>query len=151
MPVVAADSMAELVRSDRPRSRTRPIAAQPGPSGSAAGKRNAHRRRSGRGRYVTSVLREVEVAGIATTPFGNHLDRSLGSLAAEAVAAALADAGLEPGEVESAVFSNAAAGVLSGQEMIRGQVALKGTGLAGVPIFNTENACASGSSAAHLA
>lgn len=96
-------------------------------------------------------LREVAVTGIATTPFGKHLDRSLGSLAAEAVTAALDDAGLTPGDVQSAVFSNAAAGVLSGQEMIRGQVALKDTGLAGIPILNTENACASGSSAAHLA
>jgi acetyl-CoA acetyltransferase len=97
------------------------------------------------------ALREVDVAGIATTPFGKHLDRSLGSLAAEAVAAALADAGLPPAEVESAVFANAAAGVLSGQEMIRGQVALKATGLAGIPIINTENACASGGTAAYLA
>lgn len=97
------------------------------------------------------TLREVAVTGIATTPFGKHLERTLGSLAAEAVAAALADADLEPGAVESCVFSNAAAGVLSGQEMIRGQVALKGTGLEGIPIINTENACASGSSAMHLA
>lgn len=96
-------------------------------------------------------LRDVEVAGVGTTPFGKHLDRSLGSLAAEAMDAALLDAGLTPAEVEHVVFSNAAAGVLSGQEMIRGQVALKGTGLGGVPIINTENACASGSSAAHLA
>lgn len=96
-------------------------------------------------------LHEVEVAGVATTPFGKYLGRSLGSLASEAVAAALADAGVEPEAVGMAVFSNAAAGVLSGQEMIRGQIALKETGLAGVPIINTENACASGSSAAHLA
>jgi acetyl-CoA acetyltransferase len=96
-------------------------------------------------------MREVQVAGVATTPFGKHLDRSLGSLAGEAVTAALTDAGLEPDQIQTVVFSNAAAGVLSGQEMIRGQVALKGTGLEGRPIVNTENACASGSTAAHLA
>jgi acetyl-CoA acetyltransferase len=96
-------------------------------------------------------MREVTVAGIGTTPFGKHLDRTLGSLAGEAVDAALADAGLTAEQVESVVFSNAAEGVLSGQEMIRGQVALKDTGLAGLPILNTENACASGSAAAHLA
>lgn len=100
---------------------------------------------------IRPVLREVAVVGIATTPFGKHLDRSLASLAAEAVAAALADAGLQPTDVQLAVFANAAAGVLSGQEMIRGQVALKDTGLAGIPVINTENACASGSTAAHLA
>jgi acetyl-CoA acetyltransferase len=96
-------------------------------------------------------MREVTVAGIGTTPFGKHLDRTLGSLVGEAVDAALADAGLTAEQVESVVFSNAAEGVLSGQEMIRGQVALKDTGLAGLPILNTENACASGSAAAHLA
>jgi acetyl-CoA acetyltransferase len=98
-----------------------------------------------------SRLREVEVVAIATGPFGKHLDRSLNSLAAEVVEAALADADMQPGDVQHVVFSNAAAGVLSGQEMIRGQVALKGTGLSGLPIINTENACASGSAAAHLA
>jgi acetyl-CoA acetyltransferase len=96
-------------------------------------------------------LRDVDVIGVSSTRFGKHLERDLGSLAAEAVAAALTDAGVEPGDVEHVVFSNAAAGVLSGQEMIRGQVALKDTGLAGRPIINTENACASGSTAAHLA
>lgn len=96
-------------------------------------------------------MRDVRIAGVATTRFGRHLDRSLGSLASEAVAAALEDAGLDPQQVGTVVFSNAAAGVLSGQEMIRGQVALKGTGLEGLPIVNTENACASGSTAAHLA
>ncbi|NMI00117.1 thiolase family protein [Pseudonocardia acidicola] len=99
----------------------------------------------------TPLLRDVHVAGVATTRFGKHLDRSLGSLSHEALAAALKDAGVDAGDVEQAVFSNAAAGVLSGQEMIRGQVALKDTGLAGVPIVNTENACASGSSAVQLA
>lgn len=97
------------------------------------------------------TLREVALSGIGTTAFGKHFDLSLGELASEAVAFALSDAALEPAAIESVVFSNAAAGVLSGQEMIRGQVALKGTGLAGVPIINTENACASGSAAAHLA
>jgi acetyl-CoA acetyltransferase len=35
--------------------------------------------------------------------------------------------------------------------MIRGQVVLDGTGLEGKPVINCENACASGSTAAHLA
>jgi acetyl-CoA acetyltransferase len=96
-------------------------------------------------------LRDVDIAGIATTPFGKHLDRSLGSLASEVAEAALADAGLGQSDVEYVVFSNAAEGVLTGQEMIRSQVALKGTALAGLPMINTENACASGSAAAHLA
>lgn len=96
-------------------------------------------------------MREVEIAGVATTSFGRHLDRSLQSLTAEAVRGALSDGDLRQDDVEAVVFSNAAEGVLRGQEMIRAQVAMKGTGLEGLPMFNTENACASGSSATHLA
>src|SRR5579875_2977853 len=48
-------------------------------------------------------------------------------------------------------FSNAVAGLLTNQEMIRGQVALRHTGLLGVPMVNVENACASASSAFYLA
>ena len=41
--------------------------------------------------------------------------------------------------------------MLPGQESIRGQVTLKPAGIGGIPVFNVENACASGSSAVHLA
>ena len=54
-------------------------------------------------------------------------------------------------DVQRIFSGNAAAGLVSGQEMIRGQVALQGTALAGVPLVNVENACASGSSAFNLA
>lgn len=96
-------------------------------------------------------MEAVRIAGVATTQFGHHADRSLGSLAQEAARGALDDAGLEPRHVDAVVFANAAQGVLRGQEMIRAQVALRDSGLDGLPMFNTENACASGSSAVHLA
>ena len=52
----------------------------------------------------------------------------------------------------AAVFvANAAAGLIQGQEMIRGEVLLQGTPLAGLPVVNVENACASASTAVHLA
>lgn len=92
----------------------------------------------------------VRVAGAATTMFGRHAGRTLASLSQEAAMAALEDAGLQPGDVDAVVYSNAAEGVLRGQEMIRAQVALRDSGLDGLPMFNTENACASGSSAVHL-
>ncbi|NBP73270.1 MAG: thiolase family protein, partial [Alphaproteobacteria bacterium] len=91
------------------------------------------------------------IAGIGTTRFGNHLDRSLGDLAGEAVTAALSDAGLAAGDLDCVFASNSVAGVITGQEAVRGQVSLKDIPLAGIPIFNIENACASGSSAVHLA
>ena len=93
----------------------------------------------------------VTVAGVGMTRFGKHLERGVRSLAEEAVSDALKDAGVGPAEIEVVFFSNAIAGLITGQEMIRGQVALRNTGILGVPLFNVENACASASSAFHLA
>lgn len=93
----------------------------------------------------------VTVAGVGMTRFGKYSDRGVRSLAEESVGEALKDAGITPKDVEAVFFSNAIAGLITGQEMIRGQVALRNTGLLGVPLFNVENACASASSAFHLA
>jgi acetyl-CoA acetyltransferase len=94
---------------------------------------------------------QVVVAGVGMTHFGKFPERSVRSLAEEAVHDALADAGVEPKDVQTAYFANAVSGLITGQEMIRGQVALRNTGLLGIPIFNVENACASAASAFHLA
>ena len=96
-------------------------------------------------------MREVFVAGASTTAFGKYIDRPLRSLAEESVSGALADAGASPSHIEAAYFANAAAGLITGQEMIRGQTSLRATGLLGIPLVNVENACASGSTAFHLA
>ena len=94
---------------------------------------------------------DARIAGAAMTQFGKFPDSTIRSLAEEAVGEALRDAGIGPEAVQMVFFSNATAGVLHGQEMIRGQVALRHTGLLGVPIVNVENACASASTAFHLA
>jgi len=94
---------------------------------------------------------QVIVAGVGMTRFGKYSDRGMRSLAEEAVHDALGDAAISTKDVEVVFFSNAAAGLITGQEMIRGQVALRKTGLLGIPLFNVENACASASSAFHLA
>ena len=96
-------------------------------------------------------MREVAIGGTGMTRFGKFLDASLRSLAAEAVGAALADAATEAHEVDMVFFGNAAGGLLAGQECVRGQVALRHAGLLGKPIVNVENACASSSTAFHLA
>ncbi|HEV7863411.1 MAG TPA: thiolase family protein [Acidimicrobiia bacterium] len=96
-------------------------------------------------------MRDVYIAGTGMTAFGKFPDRGTRSLAEEATAEALRDAHAAPGDIEMAFFSNATAGILTGQEMIRGQVALRNTGILGVPIVNVENACASASSAFFLA
>lgn len=91
------------------------------------------------------------VIGVGMTPFGRQPERSLSDLAIEAARAALADARIELAEVEAVFGANSAAGVLTGQESVRAQVSLKPMGLGGMPMFNVENACATGSSALHLA
>ncbi len=91
----------------------------------------------------------VRVVGAGMTRFEKS-PLSLRELAGEAASAALVDAGVEVGEVEAAYVGNAAAGLVTGQEMIRGQVMLRPLGIEGVPIFNVENACASAASALHL-
>ncbi len=91
------------------------------------------------------------IIGVGMSPFGRQPARTLRNLAAEAVTTALNDASIEAGDIGAVFASNSAAGLLTGQESIRGQVSLKETGLVGMPIFNVENACASGSSAVHLA
>ncbi|PZP92968.1 MAG: thiolase [Variovorax paradoxus] len=94
---------------------------------------------------------EVYIAGIGMTPSGKFLDRSIKQLTADAVNAALADAGLGLADIQSAFFSNATQGVLEGQTMVRGQIALRAMGIESIPVYNLENACASASSAFNLA
>src|SRR5215472_3494729 len=96
-------------------------------------------------------MHEVYVAGAAMTRFGKFPDTTIRALAEEAAHGALEDAGVTAADVGIVFFSNAVAGLLTNQEMIRGQAALRYTGLLGVPLVNVENACASASSAFYLA
>ncbi|WP_433723193.1 thiolase family protein [Nocardia sp. CA-129566] len=91
------------------------------------------------------------IAGAGTTTFGRAPSSTVRSLASDAARRALLDAEVTADQVDRVFFSNATAGLLTGQEMIRGQVALRDLGLLGVPVVNVENACASGSTAVHLA
>jgi acetyl-CoA acyltransferase len=94
---------------------------------------------------------KVVIGGIGMTQFGKFLERNLKSLSDEAVGLALKDARVTVNDVDRIFFGNAAAGVVTGQEMIRAQSSLRNTGLDGKPMYNVENACASGSSALNLA
>ena len=96
-------------------------------------------------------MRDVAIVGVGMTRFGKFLDRSMKDLTREAVDAALDSAGTEKKAIETAVVGNAVAGLITGQECIRGQVVLREMGIGGIPIINTENACASSSTALHLA
>jgi acetyl-CoA acetyltransferase len=94
---------------------------------------------------------DAVVVSAATTAFGMFTETPLRALAAEAADRALAESDFEAHDVGLVVFGNAAAGLLTGQEMIRAQVSLGESRLAGRPMVNVENACASSSSAFHLA
>ena len=93
----------------------------------------------------------VYVVGVAMTPFGRLLDRSVKDLASSVAREAVADAGALPENVDTIFFANTTQGVLEGQNAIRAQVALWGTGFSGASMVNVENACAAGSTALHLA
>jgi acetyl-CoA acyltransferase len=96
-------------------------------------------------------MREVYVAGAGMTRFGKFPGTTVRALAEDATTRALTDARVAAGEVGMVFFANAVQGLLSEQEMIRGQVALRHTGLLGRSLVNVENACASASTAFHLA
>jgi acetyl-CoA acetyltransferase len=87
------------------------------------------------------------VAGVGMHEFGRFPDASLKDLARIAIVRALADAGLGVKDVEAVYSANALAGVLQGQEQIRGQTVLRDVGIERVPVVNVENACASAATA----
>ncbi len=96
-------------------------------------------------------MSDVYVAGVSMTQFGKHLDRSLKDLTGDALQGVLADAGCEAGAVEAVFFGNCVQGHMEGQDMVRGEIALRPFGIAGVPVVNVENACATASTAFHMA
>jgi benzoylsuccinyl-CoA thiolase BbsB subunit len=86
-------------------------------------------------------MRSPRIAGAAQTAFGRFRDRTVESLAVEAGIAAIRDAQLRRPEVQALFCGNAYAGSLLGQRIG------KEMGLDGLPVYNHENACASGASA----
>ncbi|MBV8501903.1 MAG: thiolase family protein [Paucibacter sp.] len=96
-------------------------------------------------------MNDIFVAGVGVTRFGRHLDKSVYDLATEAIGLALEDAGAETAQVQGVYYAGACNGALLGQHSIPGPIAARRAGISGVPVFSIENACASGSSAFHLA
>lgn len=96
-------------------------------------------------------MRNVAIVGAAMTRFAKYPDRGLKDLSREAVTAALDSAGMDKKVPEVAAVGNAAAGLVTGQECIRAQVILRDMGIDKIPMVNTENACASSSTAMQVA
>ncbi|MBM3555779.1 MAG: thiolase family protein [Alphaproteobacteria bacterium] len=93
-------------------------------------------------------MRTVYVAGVGSTTFGRHPDRSLRHLGWEACRDAIADAGIAPSALAAGYCGNALAPAIQGETSV-GQNVFWEVGLAGLPVINVENACASGSTALH--
>ncbi|CAN5228035.1 thiolase family protein [soil metagenome] len=96
-------------------------------------------------------MKNVVIAGIGMTPFAHTPGLGIRALAVSAAEEALADSGLSADAVEQLFFGNAVASTVTQQDMVKGQVAFRGSSLDGLPVINVENACASGSSAFNLA
>ncbi|MGH2866379.1 MAG: thiolase family protein [Solirubrobacteraceae bacterium] len=92
-------------------------------------------------------MRDVAIIGVGMHRFGKHLDKSLKDLGREAIWGAIDDAGIDPGLIGCAYVGNSLAGLLTGQEGIRGQVILHDAGIDEIPVVNVENACASATTA----
>lgn len=96
-------------------------------------------------------MSDVFICGVGMTRFAKYPDKSLKQLGRDAVNAALSDANIEKGDIQAAFVSNSMAGIVTGQEAIRGQVVLSAMGINSLPLVNVENACASGATALHQA
>ncbi len=96
-------------------------------------------------------MTDIYIVGVGMTRFGRLVELSVKDMVRQATEAALNDAGLRKGAIEAAFFGNASQGHMEGQQMIRGEIALREMGIGRIPVVNIENACASGSSAFTLA
>jgi acetyl-CoA acetyltransferase len=94
---------------------------------------------------------DIYIVGVGMTRFGKFLDRTIKEFTAEAVNAALTDAGATIPDIEGAWFANAAQSTLEGQGSIPGEIALRNMGIQEIPVTNVENACASASTALDMA
>lgn len=91
------------------------------------------------------------IAGGGMTAFGKFPTLTLKELAGQAIQAALADAGLTAGDIQAAYMGNAAAGTITGQVCVPGEVVLRSLGIGRIPVVNVENACATASTALNQA
>lgn len=96
-------------------------------------------------------MKNIYVVGVGMTPFGRLLDRTVYDLVGEAVGLALKDAGCGTADIGSVFYATLTNGPFQGQTAIPGPIAMRRLGIEGIPVFSVENACASGSSAFHLA
>lgn len=86
-------------------------------------------------------MTKVAIAGAAMCRFGKFPELSVQDLGWPVVKAAVENAGIAPGEIQSAYVGSAYGGRLVGQRILRP------LGMLGLPVVNCENACSSGGTA----
>ena len=87
--------------------------------------------------------RDVAIVGIGSTSFGEHWDRGLKELVAEAGFEAAEDAGIRGKDIELVIAGNMSGGMFVGQEHVAALMA-DFLGLNPTPAVRVEAACASG-------
>ncbi|HSI59848.1 MAG TPA: thiolase family protein [Ideonella sp.] len=90
-------------------------------------------------------MQDIYITGGAMTPFGRHPGVLAPELAQRAILKAMDDAGVTRDDIQAVYCAN----VLGG--MILGQLIVRDLGFKGIPVYNVENACASGATGVHLA
>ncbi len=95
-------------------------------------------------------MRRVAIVGVGLTKVGEHWERSLRDLYAQAVLNAISDAGLELKDVQAMFIGNMSSGCLQGQEHL-GSLLATHLGIQGVAAVKVEAACGSGGAAFHQA
>ena len=89
----------------------------------------------------------VYVIGVGRTDFKRNVrkeGKTIRDLIVEASRAAIDDAGIEPGEIQSGVVGNFAAGLFTRQLHLGAMLTDVDPALPGIPTVHTESACASG-------
>lgn len=84
---------------------------------------------------------ETWILGVSMTRFGKHADKDVVDLGAEAVMAALKDAGVSMKDIGVLAAGNLMGGGGIGQQL------QKQIGQTGIPVYNVSNACATGATA----
>lgn len=88
-------------------------------------------------------MEKVAIIGVGMTAFGEHWDKGIRQLIAEAGAKAVNDAGIEGKDIQAIYGGNMSAGRFIGQEHI-GALIADAIGLNPIPSTRVEAACASG-------
>ena len=90
----------------------------------------------------------ASIVGWSHLPFGKHADETVESLIVKAANAAVADAGIDPGDVDEIVLGHFNAG-FSEQDFTASLVLQANPAFRFKPATRVENACATGSAAVH--